>query len=146
VNGVLVDANVLLRQFEPGHPGYRAALDTTTRLIASGEALYLVPQTLTEFWAAATRPRGRQTNGLLSLAMARAALDRFELTFTLLPDHPAIYGEWKRLVWIHRVGGNGIYDTRLVAAMLVHGVRSILTFDAGFARYEVQVSEPMAGP
>ena len=112
MKGVLVDANVLLRQFEPGHPGCRAALDTTTRLLASGEALYLVPHTLTEFWAAATRPRGRKTNGLgLSLAMARAALDRFELTFTLLPDHPAIYGEWRRLVWMHQVGGNDIYDT-----------------------------------
>ena len=43
---------------------------------------------------------------------------------------------------MHRVSGKDVYDARLVAAMLVHGVRSILTFDAGFARYGVQVTDP----
>jgi predicted nucleic acid-binding protein len=55
---------------------------------------------------------------------------------TLLPDVPAIYPEWKRLVSDHKVSGLKVYDARLVAIMNVYAVRSILTFNtADFTRY-----------
>jgi len=63
----------------------------------------------------------------------------------LLPDHPAIYDPWKLLVATHGVIGNRVYDTRLVAAMMAHGVGRILTFNTGdFARYRIEVIHPSA--
>jgi len=40
------------------------------------------------------------------------------------------------------VVGLQVYDARLAAAMIVHGIDSILTFDAGFSRYGVEVRDP----
>ena len=65
--------------------------------------------------------------------------------FALLPDHPAIYDHWKRLVATHGVIGNQVYDARLVAAMMVHGVGRILTFNTGdFTRYGIEIIHPSA--
>ena len=141
---VLVDTNVLLRQFEPGHAHHRVAVDSTTLLILSGEPVHVTAQNIAEFWAAATRPPAQ--NGLgLAVAAVASVLDYIERVFALLPDHPTIYDHWKRLVATHGVIGNQVYDARLVAAMTAHGVRRILTFNAGdFARYGIEVIHPSA--
>jgi len=56
--------------------------------------------------------------------------------FPLLDDSPAIFPEWQRLVAAHAVLGKNGHDARLVAAMLVHGVTHLLTFNtADFARF-----------
>jgi predicted nucleic acid-binding protein len=45
----------------------------------------------------------------------------------------------------HGVVGAKVHDARLVAAMNVHGVRRLLTFNAGdFARYGIEVLQPAA--
>jgi predicted nucleic acid-binding protein len=141
---VLVDTNVLLRQFEPGHAQHRAAVDSVTRLLLIGESVHVTVQNIAEFWAAATRSPAQ--NGLgLAVAVVAAALDQIERVLALLPDHPAIYDHWKRLVTTHGVIGNQVYDARLVAAMRVHGVGRILTFNAAdFARYGIDVLHPSA--
>ena len=86
---VLVDTNVLLRHFEPGHPHHRAAVDSITRLMESGEAVHVTPQNIAEFWAVATRSSAQ--NGLgLPVAVVAAVLDHIERVFALLPDDSAI--------------------------------------------------------
>ena len=140
----LVDTNVLLRQFEPAHAQYRAAVDGTLRLIECGEPVHVAAQNVTEFWAVATRQR--QANGLgLDAVTAEAAIETIERTFALLPDDPAIHRHWKRLVAQHRVIGRRVFDIRIIAVMLVHGVDRILTFNADdFAGYGVEVIDPAA--
>lgn len=55
---------------------------------------------------------------------------------TLLPDIPAIYPVWKRLVQDHRIQGVKVYDARLVAVMSVYLIDTILTLTvADFKRY-----------
>ena len=47
-----------------------------------------------------------------------------------------MYYEWENLVLNYQCRGKVAHDTRLVAAMTVHGLTSILTFNgADFARY-----------
>jgi predicted nucleic acid-binding protein len=47
------------------------------------------------------------------------------------------------LVTTYGVVGNRLYDARLVAAMTVHGVGRILTFNhADFSRYPIEVVDP----
>ena len=82
-----------------------------------------------------TRPVERNGLGLAPSA-AGSELARIQTTFYRLPETPAIYPAWERLVTQHQVYGKPAHDARLVAAMLVHGFTAILTFDKSvFSRY-----------
>jgi len=83
----------------------------------------------------ATRPIAQ--NGLgLSIPEAASELTLQKRMFPLLPDTPAIYQVWGNLVIQYQVSGKPAHDARLVAAMQVHGLTVILTFDrTGFSRY-----------
>jgi len=138
----LVDTNVLLRRTQPDHPSHRAAVESVARLLGGGEPLYFTFQNIAEFWNVATRPIER--NGLgFSIALVLREVGIIEQSLALLPDSPAIYSEWKRLVVEHDVQGVKVHDTKLVAAMNVHHVPRILTFNtADFVRYRVEVVHP----
>src|SRR5208282_5897778 len=125
---VLVDTNVLLRRTQPDHPSHAVAVESVARLLATGEPVYFTFQNIAEFWNVATRPAAN--NGLgFSVALTLGEVGKIEQALTLLPESPAAYGEWKRLVVAHGVIGSKVHDTKLVAAMNVHGVRKILTFN-----------------
>jgi len=132
---VLTDTNTLLRTLQPSHPQRETARVAIKALTARGGELHIVPQNLFELWVVATRPASQ--NGLgLSTTEAAAELMRLKSMFPLLPDPPAIYPVWESLVIQYRVAGKPAHDARLVAAMLVHGLTTILTFDrTGFSRY-----------
>src|SRR5690349_21860857 len=139
---VLVDTNVLLRRTQPDHPNHAVAVESVAILLAGGEAVCFTLQNIAEFWNVATRPL--INNGLgFSIAVTLAEVSKIEQALMLLPDSAAIYEEWKRLVVTHNVLGSKVHDARLVAAMNVHRVRRILTFNtADFARYEIEALHP----
>jgi predicted nucleic acid-binding protein len=94
-----------------------------------------VPHNLQEFWYTATRSKTANGYGLPA-EQAYRKLTAIKSLFDLLPDTNAIYTEWEGLVATHKVVGGQSFDTRLVAAMQVHGISQILTFnDAHFRRY-----------
>jgi predicted nucleic acid-binding protein len=132
---MLIDTSVLIRTLQPHHSLYVPA-DRAIRLLPEqGRKLHIVAQNLIELWAVSTRPL--QQNGLgMSPDHAAAELERIKGLFLLLPETPAIYPAWEALVTRHRVLGKVAHDARLVAAMQVHGLTAILTFDkTGFTRY-----------
>jgi predicted nucleic acid-binding protein len=132
---MLVDTSVLLRTLQPHHPLY-AVTDRAIRVLpAQGRQLHIVPQNLVELWAVATRPFGE--NGLgMDAAQASSELERVKGIFTFLPETPAVYPTWELLVRQYNVFGKSSHDARLVAAMQVHGIKDVLTFDrTGFTRY-----------
>lgn len=90
----------------------------------------------------ATRPG--QANGL-GLTVEQTVIELLDLCgiVDLLPEVP-VHAEWLRLVTQYRVSGKNVHDARLVAAMVVHGVNQILTFNAqDFARYtEISILDP----
>jgi len=139
----LTDTNILLRGVQDKHPMQSPVHQAMRRLLARGEDVFLVRQNLVEFWVVATRPTDR--NGLaMSTQEAAAELERLERQFPVLPDTDAVYIEWRRLVTTHSVAGFRSYDARIVAAMLVHGVSHLLTFNVGdFRRYpDITVVHP----
>jgi len=139
----LVDTNVLVRLIQQSHAMHADARRAATTLTRQGNQLSIIAQNLIEFWAVATRPTGN--NGLaLSIADTAAHIKTFQQTFTLLPDTPGIFIEWQRLVEAYSVSGRQVHDARLVAAMLVHEVTHILTFNTDdFKRYhEITVVNP----
>jgi len=111
------------------------ALGSLEKLLANDDAVYVPPQNIVEFWNVCTRPAA--VNGLgLSAAEAHAETSRLEALLTLLPEIPAIYPEWRRLVVLHSVAGAQVHDARIVAAMKVFGITNILTFNGSdFTRY-----------
>ena len=139
---ILVDTNILLRRTQPDHPSHTLAVESVARLLAAGDPVYFTLQNMSEFWNVATRPAAN--NGLgFSVALALVEMEKIERFLTVLPDSPAAYGEWKRLVVRHKVIGSKVHDAKLVAAMNVNGVRRILTFNTeDFARYEIEAIHP----
>ena len=78
-----------------------------------------------------------------SPALAFHEVGRIEQLLKILPDAPAVYGEWKRLVIQHNVLGSKVHDTRLVAVMNIHQVKRLLTFNTSdFARYAIEAIHP----
>jgi predicted nucleic acid-binding protein len=140
---VLIDTSTLLRTLQPSHPQRETARVAIKALTARGRDLHIVPQILVELWVVTTRPVAQ--NGLgLSTTEAAAELMRLKRMFPLLPDTPAIHPVWESLVIQYRVSGKPAHDARLVAAMHVHGLITILTFDrTGFSRYAgIEVLHP----
>jgi predicted nucleic acid-binding protein len=118
-------------------------MESVARLLAANETVCFTPQNISEFWNVVTRPVAH--NGLgFSVSLVAGEVEKIERILTLLRDSPATYSEWKRLVIKHSVLGAKVHDTRLVAAMNVHGVgRIILTFNVDdFARYGIEVLHP----
>jgi hypothetical protein len=48
--------NILVRTAQPTHSMHRLALDAMAELRRQGEILYVVPQSIYEFWVVCTRP------------------------------------------------------------------------------------------
>ena len=131
----LADTNIILRLAEPAHPMHGAALNALKKLFVDGHNLCLTPQNLIEFWNVATRPANK--NGLgWTTAQTDAEVAGLEAVFTMLPDNAAIYWEWRTLVTTHLVSGKQVHDTRLAAAMNVHQITRLLTFNTNdFKRF-----------
>lgn len=124
----LVDTNVLLCLVQKDHPMRPDARRALVTLRKQGEELCIIPQNVTEFWAVATRPLDK--NGLgLTVDEAVRETRKLKRIFKLRPDSQAIFTEWEQLVAHYQVMGKQAHDTRLVAAMKVHGLSHILTFN-----------------
>jgi predicted nucleic acid-binding protein len=133
---VLIDTNVLLRMADRTHPQNQLALDSVAALGRQPVVnLSVVPQVIYEFWAVCTRPL--TANGLgRSASEAELEVAGVRRRFAWLADQPDVFDVWFNLVTRTPVHGKPSHDARLVAAMLVHGVDHLLTFnDADFRRF-----------
>lgn len=97
-------------------------------LLARDDELCVIAQNLIEFWSVATRPIAN--NGLrLTIDQAAQELTKLKYGFPVLPDTADILPQWEKLVVDHGVSGRQVYDARLVAAMSVHNLTHLLTFN-----------------
>jgi predicted nucleic acid-binding protein len=135
VSSWLQDSNILLRFVKPDDRDYPLVCSAVEGLWSRGDTLCYTSQNLGEFWNTCTRPLERNGYGLTPAeANQRASL--IEAQFSLLPDIPAVHREWRRLLVEYSVSGAQVHDARLAAAMRVHGVGHILTFNTrDFTRY-----------
>lgn len=136
----LIDTNVLLRSADPNHPMHQDTTNAISGLRNQEETLCIVPQNLIEFWNVYTRPANK--NGLgHTTKEAGAEITRLKALFEVMADTPNIYQQWERLVVQYQVKGVNVHDARLTAAMLVHGITHILTFNTeDFQRYAEEIT------
>ena len=139
----LVDTNIWLRSIAIDHQDYTIAVNAVETLLRQGNELYFVPQVIAEFWNACTRPKERNGFGL-TLQEVKLEVERLESLLLLGEEVPAIYPIWKDLIDRYQVRGVNVHDTKLVAAMLVHELTHLLTFNTkDFQRFkEIVVVHP----
>ncbi len=124
---MFVDTNVLVYAMVPTAPAHlmaRAALG------AHGERdrLCVSRQVLREFLAVVTRPQlWMRPQPLIEAASAAIALaDDLEI----LEDSAMVWDELTSLCRRFAFGGRQVHDANIVATMLAHGERRLLTFNA----------------
>lgn len=129
------DTNILLRFANRADAQHTGVLSAVRKLKANGDEIYMLPQTCGEFWNVCTRPIARNGFGF-TLTRTDRSLRLVEKIFPLLPDDARVHQEWRKLVVSFGVAGVQVHDARIVAAMLVHQVTHILTFNVSdFIRY-----------
>jgi predicted nucleic acid-binding protein len=132
----LADSNVLLRLLLRGDPLHAVTRKALGTLRARGDSFCYTSQILGEFWNVCTRPATARGGFGHTLEEAHRRVRLIERHFTFLPDSLAVHEEWRRLLITHSITGVQVHDARLVAAMTVHGLRDVLTFNApDFKRY-----------
>jgi predicted nucleic acid-binding protein len=139
----LADSNTLIRWVQPADTNYPLVRSAIKELKRIGAIPCYISQNLGEFWNALTRPIDRNGYGL-SAKDADIRARAFESHFRLLPETPTVHSVWRKLLVDYGVSGVQVHDARLVAAMRVHGVPRVLTFNAkDFARYpEIEAIHP----
>ena len=135
---MFVDTNVLVEAKvieAPNHEVAKAALD---RAQAGGESISISRQVLREYLATLTRPQTWLVP--VSLEEVLGDVGRMERAFLVLEDGPRITEMLLALCRVIRVGGRQIHDANIVATMLAHGERRLLTFNStDFIRYGDQI-------
>jgi len=128
-----VDTNVLVYATATSAPFRDRARAALVRL-AADEQLSVSRQILREYVAVMTRP---QTWGrALSLAEATTHAAVFERRFTVLEDGQLMWDQLMDLSRLYSFGGRQVHDANVVATMLAHGERRLLTFnEADFRRF-----------
>ena len=141
----LVDSNILLRWVKPDDRDYPLVVSAIDAILADGGVLCYTSQNVAEFWNTCTRPVDQNGFGLSPQETDRRAR-AFEDKLQFFPDSVAVHQEWRALLVRHNVSGVQVHDARLAAAMRVHGIKRVLTFnERDFARYpDIQAVHPRA--
>lgn len=78
------------------------------------------------------------------MAEAEKRLKVIERLCAVLPDNPATYQVWKRIVTTHAVKGVQAHDAKIVAWMITQAIKVIITLNRrDFIRYpEIEALTP----
>ena len=132
-----LDTNLLVYAAADGAP-----LRERARAALAGAArdgpLTISRQVLREYLAVMTRQQiwGKP----LDLAQATADAATFARLFRVLEDGPVVWNELMALSRNHSFAGRQVHDANIVATMLAHGERRLLTFnDADFRRFSGRI-------
>ena len=131
----LLDTNILIRWVQPSDSEFALVDAVTRRMQQSNSELCYTSQNLGEFWNVLSRPANRNGYGFSPAETDRKAVG-LEAQLRFLPETPLVHVEWRKLLLKHSISGAQVHDARLVAAMQVHGIQRILTFNTrDFVRF-----------
>ena len=132
---MFVDTNVLIYARFRGTPYHDEARESLGRALRDDEPVRISRQVLREFLSSVTRPQ--TWSDALTGEEALEEMYRLISQFEILEDGPEVT-QW--LITLLRevlVGGRQIHDANIVATMLAHGERRLMTFNTSdFRRYQ----------
>ena len=131
---MFIDTNVFVNSRIPNAPDHDIARARLERAFQNLEPMRISRQVVREYLSVVTRPQ------TWPVAITREdALDdvnRLISSFEILEDGPRVTESLIALCREVSVGGRQIHDANIVATMLAHGERRLLTFNtADFRRY-----------
>ena len=131
---MFIDTNVLVNSRILEAPDHQIARSRLERAFRESEPLRISRQVVREYLSVVTRPQ------IWAVAIAREdALDdanRLISSFEILEDGPLVTESLIALCREVRVGGRQIHDANIVATMLAHGERRLLTLNTSdFRRF-----------
>jgi predicted nucleic acid-binding protein len=135
---MFVDTNVLVTASNPNDPSQsnaKYALDAFT----GGLSGCWSGQITREYVSSVTRPA--DVHGLgWTPSQAWSAIEAFQTILKCLAETDDCLKQLQRLCLLHQVRGKQIHDANIVATMLAHGERQLLTLNArDFARYAADI-------
>ena len=136
---MFLDTNVLvLSRFEaaPNHSRARHRMRTA---IEGKETLRISRQVLREYLATVTRPQ--PWSHPVSMVAALNHVATLGAHFEILEDGPGVTVMLTKLCRTVLVAGKQVHDANIVATMLAHGERQLMTFNAkDFRRYSDHIT------
>jgi predicted nucleic acid-binding protein len=131
---VFVDTNVLVYASRNTSVFHGRAAAVLAALRAAGDPLWISRQILREYLATVTRPHG--TAPALTSDVAVADVHLFAQLFDVVEDSPAVTAKLLELITQFPTAGRQIHDANIVATMVVHGLKRLLTFNVSdFQRF-----------
>ena len=133
---MFIDTNALVYSRIVESPNYDAARLRLERAHQDAEPLRISRQIVREYLSVMTRPQS--WTGTVPISRDSALEDVIGLLsdFEILEDGPVVTESLVTLCREFQVGGKQIHDANIVATMLAHGERRLLTFNiSDFRRY-----------
>ena len=135
---MFIDTNILVNSRILEAPQHETARAMLERALQDDEPVRISRQVVREYLAVVTRPQTWPV--AISRADALDDVNRLIGSFEVLEDGPAVTERLVELCREVQVGGRQIHDANIVATMLTHGERRLLTFNVGdFRRYRDRI-------
>lgn len=134
VKSLFVDTNVLVFANVAEAPLHKVALSKLQAYRESECKVWISGQVLREYLAVRSRAEFQKKSSDLSMLVDRVRF--FESAFNVAYDSPATLDKLLMLVKKVEVAGKQIHDANIVATMLTHGIKHLLTDNVDdFKRY-----------
>ena len=135
---MFIDTNVLVKARFLEAPDHDIARERLSLALQESEPLRISRQVVREYLAVVTRPQSWPVSITREEALEDAS--RLLCSFEVLEDGPLVTENLLALCREVSVGGRQIHDANIVATMLAHGERSLLTFNiSDFRRFEGRI-------
>jgi predicted nucleic acid-binding protein len=140
---VILDANILLRLAQEDSPQNIIAKSAIENLQQQKAEVRTIPQSIYEFWVAATRPVANNGLGAEPAATLEVLKD-FMTSFPVIGDPSNLFSTWLELVSQTPCRGKVAHDARIIAAMKLHDVKHLMTFNIrDFQRFpDITILDP----
>ena len=142
---MFIDTNLFVAACNVLAPDNERARALIARAHADSSRCCISRQVMREYLSAATRPQ--TWSQPLTAAEALADLSWMQEAFEILEDGPQVMEVLARLCREIPVGGKQVHDANIVATMLAHGERRLLTFNIrDFRRFaaHIDIVDPAA--
>jgi predicted nucleic acid-binding protein len=140
---IFIDTNVLTSAGVVTAPRHLSATARIQSLYQRGNDLWISRQVLREYLATLSRPQTYAN--ALPATMLVAHVQALSARFLIAEDGPDVTAALLDLIRTIRVGGRQIHDANIVATMLAHDIKRLLTkIVTDFARYSALITiEPL---
>ncbi len=127
VKRCMIDTNVLVYSTISSSPMHQESREHLAALVDEGIELCITPQITREYLVVLAR--GEIFERQFTVEEALGELDAIFPTFALLDETAEARHHLRELIQRYQVRGKAIHDANIVATMLTHGVKRLMTYN-----------------